>query len=91
MFAAVSTNGGTTWTYSTVDASPSTNIYDNVYSPAIALHRGTVYLAYVWANDTNCATIVCSPFLHGYSSWIASTTNGSIGRAPTGSLPDELS
>jgi hypothetical protein len=76
VFAATSTNGGTSWTSSTVNAPLSTNNYDDVYSPAVSVLNGTPYIAYVWSNDSYCSTSVCSPLVGGYSSWVATTTNG---------------
>ncbi|MCI4324898.1 MAG: hypothetical protein L3K00_03310, partial [Thermoplasmata archaeon] len=76
VFAAYSVNGGTSWTSSTVNAPLSTNNYDEEYSPAIGVYNGTPFIAYVWSNDSYCSTSLCSPLVGGYSSWVASTTNG---------------
>ena len=77
VFESVSTNGGATWTNSTV-AAPANGAgnYDNTYSPSIDVSGGTVYVAYVAQNNTYCYIPPCSPFDGGYSSWLAQSPNG---------------
>jgi uncharacterized repeat protein (TIGR02543 family) len=76
VFASYSANAGATWTQSRVQATSSTVNYDHVYSPGIAVSGGTAYIAYVWENTSYCPSLPCSPFVSGYSSWLAASTNG---------------
>jgi hypothetical protein len=75
VFASVSTNGGATWTTSTVAAPGDQSNSDDLYSPAVAVSGSTAYVVYVRANETYCNG-KCNPLVGGYSSWIAASTNG---------------
>ncbi|MCI4320632.1 MAG: glycoside hydrolase, partial [Thermoplasmata archaeon] len=75
IFASYSSDGGGTWTNSSVNAPLATNSYDQMYSPAVAVSGNTPYIAYVWLNNSYCYTLPCAPFYHGFSSWVATSSN----------------
>jgi hypothetical protein len=77
VFVAYSKTNGVTWSNATVAADFSVDNDDDFYSPGIAVSGGTVYIAYVWLNGTNCYSGVgCTQFQGTVSSWVASSTNG---------------
>ncbi|MCI4322045.1 MAG: hypothetical protein L3K05_07060, partial [Thermoplasmata archaeon] len=78
VFAAYSSNGGTTWVNTSIASDTSLGNDDNFYSPGIALSGSIAYVAYVWLNGTFCfSSSGCAGFDGTASSWVASATNGS--------------
>ncbi|MFI5414831.1 MAG: hypothetical protein ACHQ16_04090, partial [Candidatus Lutacidiplasmatales archaeon] len=76
IFASYSSNGGATWANSTVAAPGGPGNYDNLYSPSIQVSGTTAYVAFVWLNNSYCASPPCAPFQDSYSSWLATSTDG---------------
>ena len=76
VFASASTDGGASWT-SRPSRRRCRSAITTTCTPAVAVSGNTAYLAYVWSNDTYCYGTGCSPFDDRYSSWLASSTNGS--------------
>jgi Divergent InlB B-repeat domain len=78
VFASYSSNGGSTWTPSVISA-PNGNDdnYDSMYLGAVGVHGQTAYATFLWSNDSYCPYgSTCSPFIGGYSQWVATSTNG---------------
>ncbi|HZY70222.1 MAG TPA: hypothetical protein VFF67_04490 [Thermoplasmata archaeon] len=80
VFTAASTNGGTTW--SSRLASLSESFYQQYplgggsYNPSLAVHAGTVFLAYTYFNDTYQTCGLPSVLAHSYSEWLAHSADG---------------
>lgn len=87
VFTAASTNGGATWTNRLAslpeDLYSSSYIFQGgAYNPSIAVHAGTVYLAYTYYNSsyTNCG--LPSLLAHSYSEWLTHSTDGLTWSSP---------
>jgi len=93
IFAAASTNGGSTWTTSSVTgALPALDYNQEVFgfgyfNPALGVHNGTVYLAYSFYNWTNGGTgrnaYTQNAYGDGNGEWMTSSSNGVTWNSPS--------
>lgn len=78
LFAAVGTATGSSFSVSPIAAPFSEGFTDSSWNPSIAVHAGTVYVAWTTTNESYCTAAVC-PFNEGtYAEWVATSANGGI-------------
>ncbi|MCI4324839.1 MAG: hypothetical protein L3K00_03005 [Thermoplasmata archaeon] len=81
---SVSTNGGKSWTATTIEDPALNNMFtqEEYSTPALGYSNGTVYLSYLEKNGTSCDnleplfSIYCSLLLGSYIEWVTSSHNG---------------
>jgi hypothetical protein len=86
IFSAASTNGGTSWSTASVTGPlPGLDYNQEVFgfgyfNPALAVHNGTVYLAYSFYNWTNGGTgrnaYLQNAYGDGNGEWLTTSSNG---------------
>lgn len=76
LFVAVGPATGASFNVTPIAAPFSEGYEDSSWNPSIAVHGGTVYLAWTTSNESYCTTAVC-PFNDGtYSEWVETSPNG---------------
>jgi List-Bact-rpt repeat protein len=77
VFAAVSTNGGRTWSNQSIAALLTATSLDSYFDPSVGANASGAYLTYTDYNMSYCGTPPCSPLIGAYSQWVVPSTGAS--------------
>jgi Divergent InlB B-repeat domain len=88
VWAGVSSNGGLTWFSSRISGPEvlrATPFEGGYFTPALAMHFGTVYLTYTEFNYTSATCGYATYLAYSYSQWLTTSLNG-VTWAPSGPI-----